>query len=112
MVSWWGVGFACSEVGGILGGTLQPRGVRCSMWRRARGPPCGFQRSGSLRAFTRGGAWELGVNVTFASALFNAQKELRRAKLGSYFSLKFVIPYVLPLIKLRSKPVRVVGLIS
>lgn len=75
-------------------------------------PPCGFQRSGSLRAFTRGGAWELGVNVTFASALFNVQKELRRAKLGSYFSLKFVIPYVLPLIKLRSKPVRVVGLIS
>lgn len=50
--------------------------------------------------------------MTFASALFNVQKELRRAKLGSYFSLKFVIPYVLPLIKLRSKPVRVVGLIS
>ena len=63
-----------------------------------QGPPCRFQKSGSLGAFTQGGVWDLGVNVAFASAIFNVQKELRRAKLGSYFSLKFVIPYVFPLI--------------
>ena len=40
----------------------------------------------------------LEVNVAFITVIFNVQKELRWVKLGSYFSLKFVIPYFFPLI--------------